>query len=280
MSNRFCCRDVCLPLDRTYIMGILNVTPDSFSDGGVFLEPSKAIAHALEMERQGADIIDIGGQSTRPGHQKISPQEEILRLKPVFEALRGQLSIPLSVDTYYPEVAECALALGAAIVNDVGSVVSSEMASVVKRYRAGWIITDTAGDDGGGIIKSVQKRLAALAVEARRLGVEEECLCIDPGFGFGKDAEENIDLLLGLSQINPDGYALLAGASRKRFVGYLTGVEDPAGRDPGTAAVHNIAIQNGAHIIRTHNVAYGVQSAKVTDTLLRHGGLSGSVADC
>lgn len=250
---------------RTLVMGIVNVTPDSFSDGGRYLDPAAAVKHALRLQEEGADILDIGGQSTRPGSKLLTPEEELSRIEPVVEALRGRLRVPLSIDTFYPDVAERTLALGADIVNDVSGKVTPAMAAVVAKTGAGWVLTETQGNYGPDIAGEVAARLADLASSAEGMGVGRNQLCLDPGFGFEKDAEQNLELLRGLDRITALGYPLLAGVSRKRFIGALTGVEQADQRDPGSMAVHLLCLQKGACIVRAHNVSLSLQMARVWD---------------
>lgn len=265
MNRVFRAKEYSVCLDRSSVMGIVNVTPDSFSDGGRFLNPDTAVEHALWMQEQGADIIDVGGQSTRPGSRLLSPEEELARIEPVVRALQGRLHIPLSIDTFYPEVAERVLEWGADIVNDVGGRADPAMAEVVCKTGAGWILTETRGEYADDIAADVAGRLARLAGEAGSLSVDQEHLCLDPGFGFHKDATQNLALLHGLEQTAALGYAVLAGASRKRFVGELTGETEADKRDAGTLAVHLLCLQKGAHIIRAHNLPMSVQLARVWD---------------
>lgn len=249
----------------TTVMGIVNVTPDSFSDGGKYLDPAAAVEHALQMQEEGAGIIDVGGQSTRPGSATLTANEELRRIEPVMRALRGRLRVALSVDTFYPEVAERALALGADIINDVSGRVNPAMASLAAKTGAGWILTETRGDYGPDIATQVADRLASLAAQAEALGVPREQLCLDPGFGFEKDAEQNIELLRGLHRVSALEYPLLAGVSRKRFIGALTGAAAPDERDPGSMAVHLLCLEQGACIVRAHNVSLSMQMARVWD---------------
>ncbi|MCL2495027.1 MAG: dihydropteroate synthase [Oscillospiraceae bacterium] len=237
-------------------MAILNVTPDSFSDGGLYFAPDKAIERAFELEAQGADILDIGGQSTRPGGEVISPEEEWRRLEPVLEGLRGKLGIPISIDTFYPEVAEKALALGASIVNDVSGIVSEEMAGVVRRYGARWVLMhNLGGADFEGeyedVVSEVYDKLEGMAGRAMALGIKKERLCLDPGIGFGKSREDDLRLLANLRHVKVPGFRLLVGVSRKRITG---------GSEAGTLAAQVMAQLGGADILRTHDVARARQA--------------------
>lgn len=267
MKSSWTVKNTVIDCDRTTVMGILNVTPDSFSDGGRYLNTARAVECALTMQEEGADIIDIGGQSTRPGSLPLPAEEELSRIEPVISALSGRLKVPLSVDTYYPEVAQRALQLGASIVNDVSGRANPAMAAVVAASGAGWILTETLGSYQADVAGDVCGRLGRLAEEALHLGVAREHICLDPGFGFEKDAAQNTALLAGLDRVASLGYPLLAAASRKRFIGALTGVEQPDLRDPGSLAVHLLCLQKGANMIRVHNVSMSVQMARVWDAL-------------
>jgi len=247
------------------LMAILNVTPDSFSDGGLYFAPEDAIARALELERDGADILDIGAQSTRPGCQVISPAEELRRLRPVLEGLRGKLGIPISVDTFYPEVAREALKLGAGIVNDVSGVVNEEMAGIVKSHGATWVLMHNQnGADFEGqyedVVRDVREALENMAARAMALGIEKERLWLDPGIGFGKAQEDNLRLLANLEQAKVPGFPLLVGVSRKRLTG---------GALAGTLAAQTVAQWGGVDILRTHDVVQAGQTAKFVRNILR-----------
>lgn len=262
---------------RTYVMGILNVTPDSFSDGGLWLDADKAIAHALDMQAAGADLIDIGAQSTRPGHTPVSAQEEIRRLLPILQQLSGKLAIPLSVDTYYPEVAREALGSGVAIINDVSGTVAPEMAEVVRTGGAGWIVMHTGGGDstqvadypGDDVVAAVRGFFEETARKLAASGLPKNALCFDAGLGFGKTHAHNLTLLRETAKIRLPDYALLTAASRKRIVALATGEQDAAKRLPGTLAAHTAAIAGGTDFIRVHDVAEAVQAARMADALYR-----------
>lgn len=265
MKQPWMMKNAAIDRERTTVMGIVNVTPDSFSDGGRYFDPDQAVAHALSMQDEGADIIDIGGQSTRPGSKTLDAREELARIEPVIAALRGRLRVPLSIDTFYPEVAERALQLGADIVNDVSGRADPTMAAVVAQTGAGWILTETLGNYREDIAGDVAERLRRLASQAQDCGVKQESVCLDPGFGFEKDAAQNVALMHGLDRVSALDYPLLAGVSRKRFIGALTGVEQADERDPGTLAAHLLCLQKGACIIRAHNVPMSLQMARVWD---------------
>jgi len=249
-------------------MGILNITPDSFSDGGRYLCPGNAVEAAMEMERQGADIIDIGGQSTRPGAVAISPDEEMARLTPVLERLKGRLSVPVSIDTFNPEVARFALEWGVHIINDVTGFEQKEMRETVSAYGCGCIALHSLpieNDPDCG--QSVRGWCLKKAAQLLAAGVKPECICFDPGIGFGKSYEQNLRLI-STNAARPEGFAWMVGASRKRVIGTAGDQPDPAKRDTGTVAAHTAAVMAGANIIRAHDVAMARQGANVAQALL------------
>lgn len=254
---------------RTYVMGIINVTPDSFSDGGVNFMPEDAVKTAIQMEKDGADILDIGAQSTRPGCTKITEEEEWSRLSKVLPLILKSVHIPISVDTFYPTVAERALELGCHIINDVSGVVCPKMADVVKKYSAGWVLMHS-GSESENVCQKVRKKLENMLDTAVSLGVGREYICLDPGIGFGKTAEDNFKLIMGTGSVKVPDNAYLLGASRKRFIGEAAGDEIPFNeRDSGTIAAHTIGLLGGADILRVHNVAAAVQGARVADKILK-----------
>lgn len=256
---------------RTYIMGILNITPDSFSDGGKYIEPQAAVAHALQMQKDGADMIDIGAESTRPGHQPVSQQEEIERLTPVLKALKGKLNIPVSIDTMKPGVAEAAAEYGAAIINDVNGFLAEGMAAVVAEKGLACVIMHPGyAPYPNGVAAHVKSFLKEAAMKAEKAGIPKESICLDPGVGFGKDFQTNLELIRTLERAKVEGYAYLLGISRKSVIGLSTGETVAANRDAGTIAAHTISIMKGADIIRVHDVRGGVQAAKLTDAILRN----------
>lgn len=256
--------------ERTYIMAILNVTPDSFSDGGKYFQPEKAVAHALEMQEQGADILDIGGQSTRPGHVAIPWQEEWKRIEPVLLALQGKVQAAVSVDTFYPQVAERALDAGADIINDVTGF-SPEMWEIAARSPdCGCIVMHwqelAPETDAAEVVHQffLQKKEEALAA-----GIALDRLCMDPGVGFGKSYEQNLQLLAQVQREKLPETAFLMAASRKRVIGAPCGNPPFEERLAGTLAAHTLAVAGGADILRVHDVPEAVQAAKVTDAVLR-----------
>jgi dihydropteroate synthase len=274
-----------LPLGkRTIVMGVLNVTPDSFSDGGKLLDVKSAVRHALAMQRDGADIIDIGAESTRPGSAGISAAEELRRLLPVLQALRGKLKIPISVDTQKPEVAEAALRAGAEIVNDISGLrTDSRLAEVAAKLSAPLILMHMRGTPrtmqkqpfARNVMRDVVSGLRKSIARARKYGVPCSQIVIDPGIGFGKSFAQNYELLARLPELAKLGYPLMVGTSRKGFLGATLakhGKPAPAEeRIWGTAAAVAASILNGAHIVRVHDVAEMKQVARVADAMLNHG---------
>ncbi|MBR0509464.1 MAG: dihydropteroate synthase [Clostridia bacterium] len=262
------------PGEKTYLMGILNVTPDSFSDGMKYLDPASALAHAKKLQADGADILDVGACSTRPFGERASEEEELRRLKSVLPALKNELDIPISVDTYRPEVARYALETGAGIINDVSGGFSSEMAALIKGYGAGLIVMH-AGDEKteavrrypDGVLADVQRVLDGLCDRYLSAGVKPEQLCLDPGFGFAKTAEQNTELLQTLSQLDARGHALLIGLSRKRFISSLSEEADQE-RLFGTLAADLFAQQSGADILRVHDVKAHLPAVRAMDRLI------------
>ena len=264
-------------------MGVLNVTPDSFSDGGLHTEPEEAVHSAVQMQSDGADIIDIGAMSTAPGRAAITPNEEIKRLSPILSKVTEQLNIPVSVDTVYPETARFALQNGAAIINDVSGIFNPAMATIIKEYDAGWIITHGGSSDvtesvERDIIGEVYGFFADVLTAAKTCGLDRQRICLDPGIGFGKSRAEDAMLLRALPRVRQIGTALLVGASRKRLIGETSGESDPSKRDFGTVAAHTAAVAGGADIIRAHNVYAAVQGARVADAIYRSRSSTGGSA--
>ncbi len=267
-----------LPLGRrTLVMGVLNVTPDSFSDGGLWVDPARAVRHALEMERAGADIIDIGAESARPGSRGISADEELRRLLPVLRKLRGRLRVPISVDTSKAEVAEAALAAGAEIVNDVTALRhDARLAQVAARHRAALVLMHMRGTPydmqkippAKNIWREIESDLGRAVQQALRAGLHRARLVIDPGIGFGKTVEQNLQIIRELRRLERFRLPVLIGTSRKTFIGKALGIERPDERRWGTAATVTAAILNGAHMVRVHDVAEMVEVVRMTDALL------------
>ena len=255
------------------VMGVLNVTPDSFSDGGRYLEPERAVEHALEMEAAGADIIDIGGESTRPaGAHEVPVEVELARIAPILERLAGRLRVPLSIDTRKAAVARVAIGAGATIVNDVSAFEADpEMAAVVARSRCAAVLMHMRGGpadhmkfaDYEDVVAEVVRYLAARIRFARRAGVAASRIIVDPGIGFAKTADHNLQILSSLQRICALGYPVLVGASRKGFIRKICGA-DAAQIEFGTAAANALALAAGASIIRVHEPAAAVAVARIT----------------
>jgi dihydropteroate synthase len=261
-------------------MGVLNVTPDSFSDGGQFLDPGRAAEHAMAMQFAGADFVDIGGESTRPGSREVPASEEIDRILPVLEGLRGRLKIPISVDTRRAAVAELALRAGAEIMNDVSGLKNDpRVAEVAARQRVPLILMHMRGEPGTmqkagfarDVLRDVTQGLRQSVSIARKAGAAKSQIILDPGIGFGKSFAQNYELLEKLPQLAKLGYPLLVGTSRKGFLGATLASDSkpapPEGRIWGTAATVTASILHGAHIVRVHDVAEMVQVARVADCL-------------
>ncbi|HXJ47011.1 MAG TPA: dihydropteroate synthase [Candidatus Dormibacteraeota bacterium] len=266
---------------KTLVMGVLNVTPDSFSDGGKFLNVRQAVEHALRMQRDGADIIDIGAESTRPGSDEIPVAEELARLLPILESLRGKLKIPTSVDTQKAAVAEIAIGAGAAMINDVSGLRHDpRLAEVVAHHAVPLVLMHMRGTPrtmqklpfAKYVMKDVVNGLKKSVSIARKAGVAKSKIIVDPGIGFGKSSEQNYELLAKLGEIAKLGYPLLVGTSRKGFLGRTLarnrGPAPPEKRIWGTAATVTASILGGAHIVRVHDVEEMAQVARIADAIL------------
>ncbi|HKW87842.1 MAG TPA: dihydropteroate synthase [Candidatus Acidoferrales bacterium] len=262
---------------RTLVMGVLNVTPDSFSDGGQFFDAEKAVEHALAMERAGADILDVGGESSRPGAASISAEEEIARVLPVLEKLRGKLKIPVSIDTQKAAVAQAAVDAGVEILNDVSGLrADPAIAEVARRRGLPTILMHMRGTPrtmqqepfARDVMRDVTRGLLQAAARARRGGISQSQIILDPGIGFGKSFDQNFELLARLPELARLGYPLLVGNSRKAFIGRALGGAPENQRLWGTAATVTASILGGAHIVRVHDVAEMAQIASVADSLL------------
>ena len=258
------------------VMGVVNVTPDSFSDGGKFRDPGKAVDHALELAAQGAEILDIGGESTRPGATPVSETEELGRVLPVIEQLVGRVSVPLSIDTMKPAVASAALEAGASIVNDVAANRSSdEMWRTVAEFEAGYVVMHMQGTPQTmqlnptymDVTREVSEFFEDRLEHLNRAGVSSDHVVLDVGLGFGKSMEHNLQLLAELESFTKLKRPLLLGASRKSFIGRLHSVQT-AERLPGSLACARLAVEAGVQIIRTHDVAETVQAVRVTEAIL------------
>lgn len=267
--------------ERTLVMGVLNVTPDSFSDGGKYDQPEPAIEHALAMERAGADMIDVGGESTRPGSGETRASEELDRILPVLEGLRGRLKIPVSVDTRRSAVAELAIRAGAQIINDVSGLKSdARIAEVAAKYGVPLVLMHMRGEPGTmqrgpfaqEVMRDVMQGLRDSVQKAHKAGVARAQIILDPGIGFGKSYAQNYELLQKLPQLAALGYPLLVGTSRKGFLGATLARDGkpapPEEREWGTAATVTASILGGAHIVRVHDVEDMVQVARVADCVV------------
>jgi dihydropteroate synthase len=256
---------------RTYIMGILNVTPDSFSDGGDFTNIDIAIDHAKDMVNKGADIIDLGAESTRPGYVKISDDEEIKRLLPVIKRLTNEVKAPISVDTYKSEVANAVLDHGVYMINDIwGLQYDKNMASVVAKHDAYVCIMHNQDDTNYNkdIMESIKDFLLESIKIAKESGIKDDKIILDPGIGFGKTYEQNIEVLRRLSELKDLGYPILLGTSRKSTIGKILDVE-PKERVEGTIATTVAGIIDGIDIVRVHDVKENLMAAKVADAIYR-----------
>jgi len=245
------------------IMGVLNVTPDSFSDGGQFFEPDRAVEHGLKMAADGAAIIDVGGESTRPGSAPVSTEEQIKRVVPVIKALREETTVPISIDTRNYQVAEAALQVGAAMINDItalsdermGRLAAEKQVPVVLMHMQGTPQTMQIEPKYDDVVGEVRQFLLERAKRAERFGISKDRIFIDPGIGFGKTLEHNLLILRSIRKFVETGYRVLVGTSRKNFIGQITGRENPAERIFGTAASVALCVAAGVSIVRVHDVA-------------------------
>ncbi len=265
-------------LRKTYIMGVLNVTPDSFSDGGLYFDRDKAIERGLSLAKDGADIIDIGGESSRPGSNPVSIDEEIKRTAPVISVLSKVLDIPISIDTYKSEVAQEALNSGASMVNDIsGTRFDSKMAAVVRKFDVPVIIMHIKGTPSNMQITPVYQALIPEILEylreginiCREHGIPDERIIIDPGIGFGKTFEHNLEIINNLKEFSLLGKPIAIGVSRKAFIGKILGDVPTSQRLEGTASAVAISVYNGANIVRVHDVAEMSKVVKVADAIKR-----------
>lgn len=257
---------------KTLIMGILNVTPDSFSDGGKYTDIEHALSHARRMVEEGVDIIDVGGESTRPGHHKVSTEEEIDRVIPVIEALAREVEVPISIDTYKAEVARLAIEAGAQIINDVwGAKADPLMAGMAGEYSVPIILMHNRHNmDYNDLIRDMLEDLQESIRLVKEAGVKDEQIIIDPGIGFAKTWENNLEVLARLEQFTGLGYPVLLGTSRKSFIGHVLDlpVDD---RLEGTLATTALGIMKGCRIIRVHDVKENVRVARLMDEIVCRG---------
>lgn len=270
------CGQCAVPVGKaTQVMGVVNVTPDSFSDAGDHLDAETAVAAGLAMVSDGADILDVGGESTRPGSAPVDEAEEVRRLLPVIERLASDSSVPVSVDTTKPAVAREALAAGASIVNDVRGFRDAEMIDAVTGTGCGVVAMHMLGEPAtmqdephyDDLVGDIYQWLAARAEALAQAGVESRRVAIDPGIGFGKTFEQNLDLIRRLGEFASLGLPVVLGASRKRFIGEVLGIDDPKDRLEGTAATVALGVANGAQVVRVHDVKAMARVARMADAV-------------
>ncbi|MHB1458917.1 MAG: dihydropteroate synthase [Armatimonadota bacterium] len=262
---------------RTLVMGILNLTPDSFSDGGLYTDANAAIEHAIQMADEGADIIDVGGESTRPGASPVSDDEEISRVLPIIEKLAPRLSIPISIDTCKAEVARQACNNGAEIINDITGFASEEMRALATEKQCPVVVMHIKGEprtmqqnpEYDDVVSEVMAYLRDRVESLVEAGLPEEFIIIDPGIGFGKTSDHNIEIIRKLGDFKSLGRPILLGTSRKAFIGKATGVTDASDRLEGTAATVALGINNGANIVRVHDVKQMSRICMMTDAVVR-----------
>ena len=255
---------------RTYVLGIINVTPDSFSGDGLGGDVSAVVDQALRFQEEGADILDIGAESTRPGHEKVSVEEELARLLPALEAVASRVKLPISVDTYKAEVARRAVDAGAVIINDIwGLKAGPELAQVAAETGAGLVLMhNQKGTEYGDLLPDVLTSLQSSVGTALDAGVPQENIIIDPGIGFGKTPDQNLEVLAGLEALKAAGYPIMVGTSRKSTLGLL--LDLPADqRVEATAATVSLAIAGGADLVRVHDVKEMVRVCRVADAVVR-----------
>lgn len=261
--------------DGCIVMGVLNVTPDSFSDGGAFVDVDKAVAHGLAMAKAGATIIDVGPESTRPGSDSVSIADQIKRAVPVIKGLAGKTDAAISIDTRFAEVAAAAIDAGASMINDVTALSDPKMAHLAAGKQVPVILMHMQGDPATmqrepvyqDVVAEVLSYLLERAKVAESCGILPERIIIDPGIGFGKTFDHNLELLRNLKRFTQSGYRVMLGASRKRFIGTITSKEVPADRVYGTAATTALAVAAGVSIVRVHDVAETVDVVKVSNQI-------------
>ncbi|MCY7312293.1 MAG: dihydropteroate synthase [Pseudoxanthomonas sp.] len=269
--TRIDCAGRVLTLDRPQVMGIVNVTPDSFSDGGAHDSLEAAVAHALQLAEEGADLLDIGGESTRPGAEPVSTEEELRRVLPVIARLVQETRLPISVDTSKPEVMRAAVAAGAGMINDVYALRREGALAAASDLAVPVVLMHMQGEPGmmqqapdyDDVVGDVHRFLAERLFAAEMAGIDRKRLLVDPGFGFGKNTQHNLVLLAQLQRFTELGVPVLAGLSRKKSIGELTGRELPAARIHGSVAAALIAAERGAMLLRVHDVAATVDALKV-----------------
>lgn len=275
MPTPWRCGRFTLGLERPVVMGIVNATPDSFSDGGLYEEPFSAVEHGRRLAAQGAGIIDVGGESTRPGSAEVSIAEEIARVRPVVAHLAEELLLPISIDTRHAEVAAACVDAGATILNDVSGFRDPAMVEIACGSDAGLVVMHMLGEPGtmqdepvySDVVCQVREYLLDRALSLESAGVARDRIALDPGIGFGKTLEHNLALMRALPELAAFGYPVLLGASRKRFIGELTGEQTPASRLGGSIAAAVWAAEHGASILRVHDVRETVQALTVDNAL-------------
>lgn len=269
------CHGRALRLDRCRVMGIVNVTPDSFSDGGQHATTDAAVAHALRLVDEGSDVLDVGGESTRPGADAVSVQDELERVVPVIERLARETSVPISVDTSKPEVMRAAVDAGAGMINDVRALTGPGAMEAASALGVPVVLMHMKGEPRSmqeapaydDVVSEVHRFLTERIFAAEMAGIDKKRIVIDPGFGFGKTREHNLLLLSRLDRFIDLGVPVLAGLSRKRLIGELTGRDVPADRLHGSVAAHLVAAQRGAQLVRVHDVAATVDALKVWEAI-------------
>ncbi len=265
-----------IDLSRTRVMGIVNVTPDSFSDGGRFIDPERAVEHGLRLVEEGADILDVGGESTRPGAPPVGAEEECARVIPVIERLAGRVAVPISIDTMKASVAARALAAGAEIVNDISALGDPAMAGVAAGAGAGVVLMHMPGTPQtmmglaqyGDVVAEVKAYLEARLEAAVAAGTEAERIMLDPGIGFGKNLEQNVEIFRRMGELTALARPLLVGHSRKVFIGRLLGDAPPGARLEGTIAAAVVAVLAGVRVLRVHDVGAVARALKVAAALM------------
>lgn len=274
-SPQLDCNGRILRLDVPRVMGIVNVTPDSFSDGGAHDDVDAAVAHGVKLVEEGADILDIGGESTRPGADEVAVEEELRRVIPVIERLAAQVAVPISIDTSKPEVMRAAVAAGAGMINDVYALRREGALDAAASLGVPVVLMHMQGEPRSmqdapvydDVVAEVHRFLAERIFVAEMAGIAKKHILVDPGFGFGKDTRHNLQLLAQLQRFTELGVPVLAGLSRKKTIGELTGRAEPRERAAGSVAAHLIAAQRGAVLLRVHDVAVTVDALKVWNAL-------------
>lgn len=274
-SPQLDCNGRILRLDLPRVMGIVNVTPDSFSDGGAHDDVDAAVAHGVQLVEEGADILDIGGESTRPGADEVPLEEELRRVIPVIERLVAQVAVPISIDTSKPEVMRAAVSAGAGMINDVYALRRGGALDAAASLRVPVVLMHMQGEPRSmqdapvydDVVAEVHRFLAERIFVAEMAGIDKKHILVDPGFGFGKDTRHNLQLLAQLQRFTELGVPLLAGLSRKKTIGELTGRTEPRERTAGSVAAHLVAAQRGAMLLRVHDVAATVDALEVWNAL-------------